>query len=460
MSKILTSSKKRSAFFASLVVKMCAIAGIAAMAVSAQTDLARGKTATASSTEGSYIASNAVDGNSGTRWASLFSDPQWIQVDLAASYEITRVILTWEFASARDYTIEVSSNVNGPWTNFATRTNMGSGERIDNCYFYREAPIGRYIRMHGTARTTQWGYSLFSFEVYGVGQTNNTLSTSVNPAGTGTISLSPSGGSYAAGTVVTVSATAASGYQFSSWSGALSGTANSATITMNGNYSIVANFTPVSGGYQAGDMSYYNGSIWTRVPRGQVNQVLSVSSGLIPQWKDMPRTYNVGDFVQGGIVFWVDVSRQHGLVVAKTDQSTGIRWHAGSQGYTRASGVYGPYVGRTNTSIIIAAHIALGDDGQPYAASICNELLVIEGEQYYGDWYLPSVGDLTTISANFNTINAAIVANGGSAIANARYWSSTDAASTIATFYGFGNGNSMGGDYKTSTNRVRAVRAF
>ncbi|MEY9907296.1 hypothetical protein ABIA35_003525 [Catenulispora sp. MAP12-49] len=46
-------------------------------------NLSQGKPATVSSIENSsYPASNAVDGNSSTRWSSQFSDPQWLQVDL------------------------------------------------------------------------------------------------------------------------------------------------------------------------------------------------------------------------------------------------------------------------------------------------------------------------------------------------------------------------------------------
>jgi hypothetical protein len=35
--------------------------------------------------------------------------------------------------------------------------------------------------------------------------------------------------------------------------------------------------------------------------------------------------YAIGDIAQGGIVFWVDETGQHGLVCAKSDQSSGIR---------------------------------------------------------------------------------------------------------------------------------------
>src|SRR5262249_11708788 len=40
--------------------------------------LSQGKPATASSTEGGFVATNAVDGNTGTRWGSAFTNSEWI----------------------------------------------------------------------------------------------------------------------------------------------------------------------------------------------------------------------------------------------------------------------------------------------------------------------------------------------------------------------------------------------
>src|SRR4051794_30520045 len=58
------------------------------------TNVAQGKTATASSTENiSFPASAAVDGNAGTRWSSAFSDPQWLEVDLGSSQSVCQVTL-------------------------------------------------------------------------------------------------------------------------------------------------------------------------------------------------------------------------------------------------------------------------------------------------------------------------------------------------------------------------------
>jgi uncharacterized repeat protein (TIGR02543 family) len=75
-----------------------------------------------------------------------------------------------------------------------------------------------------------------------------TLTVVVNPQGAGSVTLSPSGGSYIAGTVVTLTATANTGYTFSNWSGDATGTSNPTTITMTSNKSVTANFTQTGGG--------------------------------------------------------------------------------------------------------------------------------------------------------------------------------------------------------------------
>ena len=64
----------------------------------------------------------------------------------------------------------------------------------------------------------------------------------------GTISLDPSGGTYNAGTNVTLTAIPDAGYVFENWSGSISGTNNPKTITMNSNKNVVANFTESGSG--------------------------------------------------------------------------------------------------------------------------------------------------------------------------------------------------------------------
>jgi len=61
------------------------------------TNIALNRPATASSLENSgFPASNAVDGNTGTRWSSAFSDPQWLEVDLGSTQSICQVTLNWK----------------------------------------------------------------------------------------------------------------------------------------------------------------------------------------------------------------------------------------------------------------------------------------------------------------------------------------------------------------------------
>ncbi|RCG28583.1 DUF1080 domain-containing protein [Sphaerisporangium album] len=127
------------------------------------TNLALNKPATASSVESAaYPASAAVDASTTTRWSSAFSDPQWIQVDLGATYTINRVRLVWEAAYGSAYQIQTSPN-GTTWTTARSITG-GNGGEDDNTGLNAST---RYVRIYGTTRATAYGYSLFTFEVYG-----------------------------------------------------------------------------------------------------------------------------------------------------------------------------------------------------------------------------------------------------------------------------------------------------
>ncbi|MEU2659366.1 glycosyl hydrolase family 8 [Streptomyces sp. NPDC007325] len=122
-----------------------------------------GKTATSSSVEGAGFAPGlAVDGSTGTRWASLEGvDPQWIRIDLGANHTVSRVKLDWEAAYAKTYRIQTSAD-GTTWTDIHTTT-TGDGAVDDLAV----SGSGRYVRMYGTGRGTPYGYSLWEFQVYG-----------------------------------------------------------------------------------------------------------------------------------------------------------------------------------------------------------------------------------------------------------------------------------------------------
>jgi hypothetical protein len=136
----------------------------AAPAACGTTNLALNQPTTASSVQSaSFPASDATDGNLSTRWSSAFSDPQWLEVDLGSVSTICQVTLAWEAAYATAFQIQVSSD-NSTWTTiYSTTTGTGGTQTLS------VSGSGRYIRMYGTARATQYGYSLWEFEVFGTG---------------------------------------------------------------------------------------------------------------------------------------------------------------------------------------------------------------------------------------------------------------------------------------------------
>ncbi len=102
------------------------------------------------------------DGSSTTRWSSLDSDPQWIQIDLGATATISKVTLQWETAYGKSFQIQTSPD-GTTWTSiYSTTTGTGGTQNLT------VSGSGRYIRMYGTQRGTQYGYSLWEFSVYGV----------------------------------------------------------------------------------------------------------------------------------------------------------------------------------------------------------------------------------------------------------------------------------------------------
>lgn len=75
-----------------------------------------------------------------------------------------------------------------------------------------------------------------------------TLTINISPSNSGTVSLDPppSGGVYSPGTTVTLTATPSSGFKFNSWSGVDSSDGTTATVTMNSNRTVYANFVQES----------------------------------------------------------------------------------------------------------------------------------------------------------------------------------------------------------------------
>lgn len=174
----------------------------------------------------------------------------------------------------------------------------------------------------------------------------------------------------------------------------------------------------------------YNGTVW------------------VPMFNTAGITYVIGQSAQGGKIFYVDDTGQHGLVAATADYNSGadLKWIVASYINTNAvrSGIYG---GQYNTQRI--------NEIQGNGISAALAAAQFSGGNY-GDWYLPSKLELQLM---YNQ-RASIGGFGASG-----YWSSTEVSveygfvSDTAHYLDFDSGT-PGTSPKNNTYKVRAIRRF
>ena len=159
----------------------------------------------------------------------------------------------------------------------------------------------------------------------------------------------------------------------------------------------------------------------------------------------LPQAIAIGDLVEGGIVFYIDETGEHGLVAATEDLGS-FQWGCSGTGIAGADG-QAIGTGYQNTLDIVS-----GCSETPIAAS---EALAYESEGH-SDWYLPSKDELTEM---YNTIG-----NGGSqgnigGFSNSYYWSSSEVNNYSAWNVYFLDGPTTGSN-KGHARLVRIIRAF
>jgi len=150
--------------------------------------------------------------------------------------------------------------------------------------------------------------------------------------------------------------------------------------------------------------------------------------------------YVPGDFINGGYVFYIDETGEHGLVCAPADLQQASVW-----GNCIPAGAAGkaPGTGRANTEEILR-----GCNETSTAAGLCHEL-VLNG---YNDWFLPSVDELQLMYRNLHE-------KGLGGFKETYYWSSTQDkyGAWVVNFY-YGNKSNQVRDRQGVL--VRPVRAF
>jgi hypothetical protein len=149
--------------------------------------------------------------------------------------------------------------------------------------------------------------------------------------------------------------------------------------------------------------------------------------------------FYIGQSYGGGIIFYIDITNQHGLIATSSDQSTNAQW-----------GCWGNFIGGTSTNIgtgqANTTAIINGCGAEDIAADICDDL-VLNG---YSDWYLPSKDELNQMYIQKNVI-------GGNPYST--YWSSSEYSAFNAYVQDFSNGV-QGNSAKNNTLYVRAIRSF
>jgi hypothetical protein len=129
---------------------------------SGSNNLALGKKVIASSTlDLKFPAENAVDGKIETYWSSEFKDDAWLAVNLGKATKVSRVNVVWEFAHAKAFLIQISTNGEA-WTQvYDTAEGKGGTNEIKF-----PATEALYIRLVCRERSTQWGNAVIELEVF------------------------------------------------------------------------------------------------------------------------------------------------------------------------------------------------------------------------------------------------------------------------------------------------------
>jgi hypothetical protein len=164
-------------------------------------------------------------------------------------------------------------------------------------------------------------------------------------------------------------------------------------------------------------------------------------------------TYSIGDVVNGGVVFWLDSTGQHGLVVALSDVATSVKWGCFNTDLPNVPNV--TYNG--GVAVGLGAEIGDGFNNTNDILQDCPAAPAALAARSLGaQWFLPSAKELNQMYINKTTLEAV---SGFTAFAHGFYWSSTQDDDIIAWAQNFGNGT-QNDNYKDDRSNVRAVRAF
>ncbi len=134
-------------------------------------NMATGAKVTVSSTHrqwpGEGPAEGLVDGDTQTRWASDYAEPQQVSIDLGRPVSIETLRLTWENAFATDYAVSTSHDGQAWVTTYNGTNPADAPDRTLNAVPMKDV-VARHVRLELKKRVKPaWGFSLYEIEVLG-----------------------------------------------------------------------------------------------------------------------------------------------------------------------------------------------------------------------------------------------------------------------------------------------------
>jgi hypothetical protein len=236
------------------------------------------------------------------------------------------------------------------------------------------SPGTRYVGSPSSGTVTVSGSNVSENVSY---STQYYLTTAVSPNGTGTVSTSS--GWFSAGSSVTLTAKALSGYTFSSWSGSgtgsYTGTNNPLTLTVNGPVSETANFVVKSTIYTLSftESGLPSGTSWTMTFNGATNS----STNSVMTFSAPNGTYSFG---ASNLTGYYTANYSGSISVKGNDVSIPIIYYH----YAYISGIVTPH----NATIDINGHsVSVSGSGVFNASEASGTYSIVVSEPGYITYY-------------------------------------------------------------------------